>query len=359
MHDDDNEIKLRAHIRENLLDYAHEHLTVDHVQYLQSAVSQQLTKMLKQIPTHEPGHLALPVDPLETLKTRLKLGSLPAYDEALELDADVMEYIKKSLVFKGKVRTQRLWEEEDEVDYSSRLHRPMTPIVSRSSKKKTPQLGRKSTEDASLAASLPSYITKRIPDEGMPERKHENLHDLMDVKLTVDAETHTKLTTYRQLTPFLSRANKTYPHPKHIDAFLRSQSPPPDQRFTLMSPPIFARDRRARQTERDSDAENEKAFNFIPLNSVEVAAKLGQTVDVDDIDPDIADANMVVVDGWATLASSASPGRGTPSLSSGISEVDELDDDPDLWRPSSEAVPASIELWHDAKMGERYISSPN
>ncbi|KAH8111891.1 hypothetical protein DFH11DRAFT_1610543 [Phellopilus nigrolimitatus] len=61
----------------------------------------------------------------------------------------------------------------------------------------------------------------------------------------------------------------------------------------------------------------------------------------------------------ATLTSSTSSGRGKPSLSSGISEVDELNDDSELWRRSSEAPPASVELWHDAKMGERHNFSPS
>lgn len=127
----DVEVSLQLHVRSILHDYILEHLTIDQVQYTTSMVSQVrmvsqaaisrkrlimqfISDSLTTIPNHEPSTLTFPVDPLDSLRTMLKLDSLEPYDETFTVDADAISYIKSQLfATKCKPKSQKIWDDMD------------------------------------------------------------------------------------------------------------------------------------------------------------------------------------------------------------------------------------------------------
>ncbi|EJC98598.1 uncharacterized protein FOMMEDRAFT_31644 [Fomitiporia mediterranea MF3/22] len=329
----DDEPSLRAHLRELLLEYAYTHLTVDYMEYSRSLVSGISDKILKPIPTHEPGQLVLPTDPFDDLKKKFKFDNLTAYDEVLEPNPETMQLLKRIYSApKGRPRTQTVWEEEDDFEYETMPHRPMTPILSRSSRNKTPSLGKR-VRKKSLATFVSSHGVLGITNEDVPEEKPIKIEDCLDTKLVVDPSIVSDLDKCIQGNPFLCR---TAPRiPSHATEFLRSVSPVYQEKFKPMSPPVFPRVQRSRPFKVKSKDSILGQINLAP-------------VEVDDDEPDIANANMSIIDGWTTIPTSTS----TPSLSSGASDVDELEEEADFWKPSSEGGSGDKAILHEAKMEE-------
>ena len=58
-------------------------------------------------------------------------------------------------------------------------HRPMTPLLSRSSLLKTPSLGREHTSIPSLAGSLSTLGIRQVTNEDLPEEKPPKLEDCL------------------------------------------------------------------------------------------------------------------------------------------------------------------------------------
>lgn len=124
---DDAEASLQMHVRSILHDYILEHLTIEQAQYTSEMVAEvsmisrngmvlnnalQFVSNLTTIPSHEPSSLALPVDPLESLRTTLKLDSLKPYEETFAIDGEAISYIKSQLfIAKCKPKSQRIWDE--------------------------------------------------------------------------------------------------------------------------------------------------------------------------------------------------------------------------------------------------------
>ncbi|KAL5494588.1 hypothetical protein ACEPAI_49 [Sanghuangporus weigelae] len=336
---DDHELELRRHVRELLDDYVYTHLTISHVDYSDGLASEALAKILKPIPTHGPGEIALPIDPFQTLKARFEFDSLQPYDEVWNPSPNALGFLKEMyMVPKGKPKTQKVWEENDEFDIDRISHRPMTPLLSRSSLKKTPCLGNASKRDArklSLAAALSLHGLRQIPNEDLPEENPPKLDDCLDLKLTIDASIHQSMTELRKKTPFLNRLDPR-PLPVYAAEYLSNRSPDYQEKFRTISPPLFARDRRERPAKVERDGSIFRPLKLDPL-------------EVQEVDQDYSTESMKVIDGWVTLPRSGS----TPSLSSGTSEVDELDQDAEFWRPSSSsAEPAAIETLEAMKMEE-------
>lgn len=75
--------------------------------------------ILKPIPTHDPTSLVLPIEPLDALKTRLKLGTIAPYEELWETQPDVVRHIQTALgiSLKGQVqkRSTIVWDDENDI----------------------------------------------------------------------------------------------------------------------------------------------------------------------------------------------------------------------------------------------------
>ncbi|KAL5536135.1 hypothetical protein ACEPAF_4240 [Sanghuangporus sanghuang] len=335
----DRELKLRRHVRELLDDYVYTHLTIDYVEYSDGLVSEALAKILKPIPTHGPGEIALPIDPFQTLKARFEFDSLQPYDEVWNPSPNALGFLKAMyMVPKGRPKTQKVWEEDDEFDIDRISHRPMTPLLSRSSLEKTPSLGNASKRDArklSLAAALSSHGLRQVPNEDLPEESPPKLDDCLDLKLTIDVSIHQSMTELQKKIPFLNRLDPR-PLPVYAAEYLSIRSPDYLEKFRTDSPPLFARDLRERPAKVERDGGIFRPLKLDPL-------------ELQEVDQDYSIESMKVMDGWVTLPRSDS----TPSLSSGTSEVDELDQDAEFWRPSSSsAEPGVVETLEAMKMDE-------
>ncbi|KAL5476474.1 hypothetical protein ACEPAI_3331 [Sanghuangporus weigelae] len=336
---DDHELELRRHVRELLDDYVYTHLTINHVEYSDGLASEALAKILKPISTHGPGEIAFPVDPFQTLKARFEFDSLQPYDEVWNPSSDALGFLKEMyMVPKGKPKTQIVWEEDDEFDIDRISHRPMTPLLSRSSLKKTPCLGNASKGNArksSLASALSFHGLRQIPNEDLPEENPPKLDDCLDLKLTIDASTHQSMTELQKKTPFLNRLDPR-PLPVYAAEYLSNRSPDYQEKFRTISPPLFARDRRERPAKVERDRSIFRPLKLDPL-------------EVQEVGQDYSTESTKVIDGWVTIPGSGS----TPSLSSGTSEVDELEQDAEFWKPSSSSDElAAIETLETMKMEE-------
>ncbi len=177
----------------------------------------------------------------------------------------------------------------------------------------------------------------------------------------MDSSTLATIVTMQRENPF---ANKPLAETKQLRGnaveFLTRNSPDENLHYLqLLSPPLFPRRKRRR--------EDKNALHIGPATIAEATALL-HPVEVESMDLDIPKENMVLVDGWSTstpfnsilvmrLTKYLSAALGaisetstTPSLSSGSSEVDELDD---IWLPTSEAEPVAPILAAESKMGAK------
>ena len=63
----------------------------------------------------DPGLLAMPIDPMDALARRLDPSKLEPYDEELETDLEVVQYIKRVMIVSGKrLKSQRVWDEDED-----------------------------------------------------------------------------------------------------------------------------------------------------------------------------------------------------------------------------------------------------
>ena len=143
-----------------------------------------------------------------------------------------------------------------------------------------------------------------------------------DLKPSIDAQARQAMLSLAQANPFLSRlqpSSNSVQLPKLSADFLKTSSPTYKLKYREMSPPIF---RRSQTTKRPAQ-----------ITPRQIELKGVKPVDILESDVDFAKENMAIVDGWTTVHVDSSGSEDTPSLSSGTSEVDELDDK--LWLPSS------------------------
>lgn len=79
---------------------------------------QILSEVLRPIPSHGPGEIALPVDPYESLKAKSELDSLQPYEEVWNPSPEAFALLKETYkAARGEPKTQSVWEEEDDCAY--------------------------------------------------------------------------------------------------------------------------------------------------------------------------------------------------------------------------------------------------
>lgn len=186
-------------------------------------------------------------------------------------------------------------------------HRPRTPLLPRSTKRKTPKLGVSRCLRKPLSDTLPSRVLVEVAEELLSQPQVIKLEDVMyvaykreefggliyadrDLKLVIEKDVHSGMIEYHQGIPFLARPGKARSLPKHAEDFTRSTSPAHERKLTIMSPPLFPRHRKAPERNTDDFSLKECLLAPVPLMPVKVEA----------IDPDIADENMAIVGGWST-----------------------------------------------------------
>lgn len=181
------------------------------------------------------------------------------------------------------------------------------------------------------------------------------------MKFSIDSTTLSKIVAMRKNNPFLNKpATENQLLRGGSQEFLTLLSPPKSlYHLQPLSPPLFPRRKRQRR--------GTTTLHGGPATLAEATASF-QPVEVENMDLDIPKENMVIVDGWSALKviitsqqrfdmklrlaaiETSSQTSNTPSLSSGTSEVDQLDD---MWLPTSDADPMAPILAADLKMGAR------
>ncbi|TDL20906.1 hypothetical protein BD410DRAFT_829345 [Rickenella mellea] len=297
----------------------------------------------------------LPVDPFDQLKAQI--GKIDAYKEEWEVRPAVARVIRGAFGKSGVVKTRRVWYEEKDgsVDFPNLPHRVMSPVLTCSAQHATPQIGKSTTANIggatdTISTHLRSLAINIVPMESMDEPKPLNRDAVLDLKPTIDAETQSGIRTLLEKCGLGSKRSVSASEsiPSAALSFLRSDSPIPEVSFEPMSPPIFARVRREDVKDQGPDLGMQ---NLGDLAEAIPELKL----DEGDLQTDFIRENLVVVNGWSALVSSQTE-LDTPALSSGSSEVDELEDD-DMWLPSSPGkLPPVVASLMDAKLDDHIIS---
>ncbi|KLO08282.1 hypothetical protein SCHPADRAFT_615062 [Schizopora paradoxa] len=337
---DDAEASLRTHVRSILHDYILEHLTVDQAQYTSDLVSDFISN-LTNIPNHEPSSLALPVEPLDSLRTTLKLDSLKPFEESFAVDGETVSYLKLHLLGKkSNPKTQRIWDETLGLDGDYRYMEEFTPVLSRESRRNTPHIAKKKPKTFAKF-----FLTRPLPQVEVIEVTEKNTLDketCLDTKFSMDSATLSSIVAMHKDNPFLDRrANERKLLRGSAKEFLSQTSPIKNlDHLQPISPPLFTRRKRQKQ-----DA------NTIIIGGAKTMGEATASfhpVEIENMDLDVPKENMKIVDGWTAIDTSSQTSR-TPSLSSGVSEVDELDD---MWLPTSDADPMAPIVAADLKMDE-------
>lgn len=142
-----------------------------------------LSEGLSPVSTFDSTQLILEPSLPEAIQTGLRLDHIPVYDERWYFDHNVSQYLKASFIFiKGTPVTKRCWEEDlsgthfvvKEVTVSSelllghiwKLQQPMSPILTKASRRETPQLGSRRAQHAcpdSQVALVKSVGMRKLP----------------------------------------------------------------------------------------------------------------------------------------------------------------------------------------------------
>lgn len=122
----------------------------------------------------------------------------------------------------------------------------------------------------------------------------------------MDEKMHNSVLSCHRSTPFLARASAQISArgfdvcSKHIPAFLQNDPPSHEDKLQNMSPPLFPRERRienGKAVYNKGAVEKRKRSRLTEgLGDVEGLLK---TVEVPKVDAELAEANMVLVNGWS------------------------------------------------------------
>ncbi|KAF9517073.1 hypothetical protein BS47DRAFT_1483511 [Hydnum rufescens UP504] len=345
------ETALRRHIRLLLVDYALEHLAIDHVAYSNGLVPPFLFEHLGTVSMIDGTSVSLPEDPLSVLlglynSTKPTAFAVPT--ERWEMTADNRNYLREIVVSSRRKpdvsKSLRelisntggvIWHSWSVLVYGNCVTegsispRPLSPpLSSRLSRKTTPKLNsdsvraRLSSYPSSLPALLQSQITL-IEVSDARDEKVESIERLLNIRAHMTAEEQVAFKMLiSSLLNSLPRApchDFKQPVSSSLATYFSCESPPPTPTTLLpMSPPLFPRRMNAR---------SQTAPIIAPL----LIPKLEEEDAID-----WPRENMIIVDGWAAYLPDD---INLPSLSPGGSsspqdQIDEL-----LWEASPEPTP--------------------
>ncbi|KAI8995275.1 hypothetical protein BD414DRAFT_410707 [Trametes punicea] len=215
----------------------------------------------------------------------------------------------------------------------------MSPILSSSAMRETPQVGKgmySMNTPQSMKDLLQIFSIKKAKEEIVKDPAID-VDDALANKLPMDTETLRDVLALLKAIPLLAKVTeKTRPH---FDEFLRDDSPPPNlPELDIL--PIFPRSEHpGLGPEHKESAKPPQTMSQLPI-SLLTTVQMGE-----DDEEDLADEHLVVVNGWQAYRSSSPSCHGTPSLADSSSEIDEL------FMPSS---PASGLFHPDRFLMEEY-----
>ncbi|KAK0499752.1 hypothetical protein EDD18DRAFT_1349950 [Armillaria luteobubalina] len=333
----DEDCALREHIQTILYEYAVTHLTVDHIQFTEDAVSELLSQALVAVPLHDKNSIRLPTDPFLNLTQRYRFGNLEPYQEKFQVLPEVLQYLKDVMkVNHGPTRSEseRVVHEfsiNDKEDFV--VHEPLSPKLNRRSRWATPHPGSSGSFTSvpqSRAAFLTSQSIEPISLEGFDNPKVSPA-EILDLNYRLQTEEHQAVTAFLKSAAALSRPGPAYKN-KYLDSCTREDSPPL-QFHEEESVPMFPRSKRR-------GARCSADVSFFPSDFqklCDLPSKLPPMAKVEDDDAELFRANMAVVDGWQTYITS-SPSPSTPSLS----QDDNIDQLFNVSSPDTEISPLKL-----------------
>ncbi|KAF9012728.1 hypothetical protein BDQ17DRAFT_1420071 [Cyathus striatus] len=313
-------VELRQRIRELLYDYALTHLTIDYVQFTESAVTELLSQSLRPVPLVDHYSLFIPPEPYDVFKGIHSLDTLPPYQEKLQINAASVQYLKDNIrSVPGKTKSERVLEDDD-YGHTFKNCRPMSPVLSLRAQRQTPKIcsGEKLN---SLAKTLKSEDLKFSPVRVETEEEVVAEQVLYVLKSSVHLHQQRKLrrnirwqlaasstdsirALYKSAldltTQKLSHRNRWLDAARLCDDTSPCKWTPFEEEFV----PIFPRKR----TVEKSKKHRSKKGGETVLSSMKDLTKVGlNEVEVPNIDEDLYKENMVVVSGWQTIVSSPTP----------------------------------------------------
>ncbi|KAH9897857.1 hypothetical protein C8Q73DRAFT_641038 [Cubamyces lactineus] len=197
----------------------------------------------------------------------------------------------------------------------------MSPILSARARRETPSLG-KGASGVNVPSSTEQMLRTcsiRHVQEVVPEERSVDIDDALANKLIIDAETHREMLTLIRSVPAMSKPTQRMISIS-VDEFLRGESPVPElPELELL--PVFPRKESSLvvcKAESAGCRKSLKSMSELPMSLIKpVAVK-------EEDEEDLAEAHLVVVDGWQAFRTSSPMRDSTPSLADGSSEVDEL-----------------------------------
>lgn len=165
---------------------------------------QLLTPALHKVPTRDANSVILEPTLHDQIDTSLNLKHVPPYDDKWKTDPQCLAFLKQCVTFKPNPRSQsslECWSDWKDGNVTSNiisiitllifvaglfeeapLPRPLSPILTASSRKQTPRLGSTSTAKAySLETLVSSYDIKAIEGRDDNEGTSPNLNDALYV----------------------------------------------------------------------------------------------------------------------------------------------------------------------------------
>ncbi|KAI0334386.1 hypothetical protein GY45DRAFT_1367576 [Cubamyces sp. BRFM 1775] len=197
----------------------------------------------------------------------------------------------------------------------------MSPILSERARRETPRLGKGASSGGvpSSNEQMLRAFSIRKAQEVVPEEIGVNVDDVLANKFIIDAETHREMLALIRSIPAMNKSTQ-HTTPLFVDEFLRSESPVPVMP-ELEILPVFPRKEHSRVAYKVESTGCPAALNSMS----ELSMSLIKPVAVKEEDEeDLAEAHLVVVDGWQAWRTSSPVRDSTPSLADSSSEIDEL-----------------------------------
>ncbi|EIW75474.1 hypothetical protein CONPUDRAFT_169315 [Coniophora puteana RWD-64-598 SS2] len=300
---DINDRPLSEHVYRILAPYAKEYITVDHVAVTEETAELLLSMRLDYIPLHEPDSLILPEDPLVLYIRNFKSQNIAPYSERWVASEASLKLLKKTFVppEEKKLPSERCWDEDDHYERWAAICRPESPVLTTRARRETPRLPsdvHKSTTPQYLS-EIPQSIIGLV---GFPEDDEDlafsvTRDEVLDLRLQLDHHQHSGVVSLLKSIPALCPPPKGGHQNRHVEAFLRSDSPIPAI-LRLDSPPLFPR-----ATERSTDSKN---TTHIP-NISGVLPLIARAEDVHMSSPHLEVDCMGILEGESTFSISSPP----------------------------------------------------
>lgn len=253
--EDQLELAQRKHIHHLLDDYAVKHLTTPHEAWSTEYASQLLEIILVPVPEHDPHDIQIPEDPFDALSRVFGLKNVPeTLEEKLVTTPESLAHLRSVVAFlnfKGRPKTERVWNENSELEIYRPIAEPMSPILSRRAIRETPDPGAGrllqayTRENPSYGSVLPKLKPVPLPD--VEELRIPSIEDALNLRLNftqteVSAMMAQLRTTNQELMGYIPAPDA---HMKWFreDSSIQTSTP---ARFSYEDPdapfiPIFAR----------------------------------------------------------------------------------------------------------------------